>query len=137
MPFYAPEWMPKLPYDPPDSISVADFMLDEHYGRHPLGYSHPPFTCGLSGKTYSALEVQERVDYLARGLAKELGIAPNKGTEWDKVIGLFSLNTVRCLENWERIVSNTGRLIRLRWHGQRIDWAAFRPPPMPHIALPS
>lgn len=94
MPFYAPSWVPPLDYDPPDSITIADFMLDEHYGRHPLGYSRAPFTCGLSGKEYSSLEVKERVDYLARGLAKELGWHPNKGSEWDKVIGVFSVNTV-------------------------------------------
>lgn len=94
MPFYPPSWVPKLPFDPPDSISIHDFILDENYGRHPLGYSRPIFTCGITGKSYSALEVKERVDYLARGLAKELGWQPNKGSEWDKVIGVFSLNTL-------------------------------------------
>ncbi|KAJ4352049.1 uncharacterized protein N0V89_007395 [Didymosphaeria variabile] len=93
-PFYPPPWVPKLPFDPPDSITIADFILDENYGRHPLGYSRPMFTCGMTGKEYSALEVKERVDYLARGLAKELGWRPNEGTEWDKVIGVYSLNTL-------------------------------------------
>ncbi|KAF2440168.1 acetyl-CoA synthetase-like protein [Karstenula rhodostoma CBS 690.94] len=93
-PFYPPSWVPKLPFDPPDSISIADFIFDENYGRHPLGYSRPMFTCGITGKEYSALEVKERVDYLARGLAKELGWRPNEGTEWHKVIGVFSLNTI-------------------------------------------
>jgi len=95
MPFYPPSWVPKLPFDPPDSISIERFMLDENYGRYPLGYSEAPFTCGLSGKSYSALEVKERVDLLARGLSKELGFHPNQGTEYDKVIGVFSVNTVR------------------------------------------
>lgn len=72
-------------------------MWDENYNRHPLGYSRPPFTCGLTGKAYSALEVKERIDHLARGLAKELGWQPNQGTEWDKVIGVFSVNTVRAI----------------------------------------
>lgn len=94
MPFVAPSWVPQLPFDPPDSIPICDFMLDERFGRHPLGYSHNPFTCGLTGKTYSSLEVKERVDWLARGLAKELGFKPNEGTEWDKVIAVFSVNTV-------------------------------------------
>lgn len=69
-------------------------MFDENFGRHPLGYSRPPFTCGLTGKTYTALEVRERIDYLARALAKEFGWHPNKGSEWDKVVAVFSLNTV-------------------------------------------
>jgi hypothetical protein len=93
--FYPPASGPKLPFDPPDFITVADFLLDERYGRHPLGYSKPMFTCGVTGKEYSALDVKERVDYLARGLAKELGWSPNKGTEWDKVVGIFAVNTVR------------------------------------------
>ena len=93
MPFYAPEWIPELP-TPPDSITVERFILDENFDRHPLGYSKPPFTCGLTGKSYSALEVKERVDLLARGLSNELGFLPNKGTEWDKVICLFAVNTV-------------------------------------------
>jgi long-subunit acyl-CoA synthetase (AMP-forming) len=97
MVFTSPSWVPQLPFSPPDSVSICDFMLEEHHGRHPLGYSNNPFTCGLTGKTYTSLEVRERVDYLARGLAKELGFHPNKGSEWDKVIGVFSVNTLDTL----------------------------------------
>ncbi|KAF2264132.1 phenylacetyl-CoA ligase-like protein [Lojkania enalia] len=97
MPFYPPSWVPELPFDPPDHISISEFMLTEHYGRNPLGYSRSPFTCGLSGKHYSALEVKERTDYLARALAKELGWLPNEGSEYDKVIGVFSVNTLDTL----------------------------------------
>jgi len=70
-------------------------MLDDAYGRHPLKDSRNPFTCGLSGKTYTALEMAQRTDDLARGLSKEFGWQPNQGTEWDKVAGVFALNTVR------------------------------------------
>jgi hypothetical protein len=69
-------------------------MLDDKYGRWPLKDSRNPFTCGLTGRTYSALELVDRVDYLARAMAKEFGWAPNEGTEWDKVVGIFALNTV-------------------------------------------
>lgn len=69
-------------------------MLDEMYGRRPLGYAKDPFTCGLTGKSYNALDMRDRVDYLARGLSKELGFEVNDGTEYDKVIGVFSVNTV-------------------------------------------
>jgi hypothetical protein len=95
MPFYPPQWAPKLPFEIPDSIPISQFMLEEHFGRYPLGYSRPPFICGLTGEGLSALDVKDRVDYLARGLAKELGWSPNKGTEWDKVVGVFSVNNVR------------------------------------------
>ncbi|KAF2469479.1 phenylacetyl-CoA ligase-like protein [Lindgomyces ingoldianus] len=97
MTFTAPSWVPELPFDPPDGIPIADFMLEEHYGRHPLGYSKSPFTCGLTGKHYSSLEVKERVDYLARGLAKEFGWSPNEGSEWDKVVAVFSVNALDTL----------------------------------------
>jgi hypothetical protein len=69
-------------------------MLDDAYGRHPLKYSRNPFTCGISGRTYTALEMVERTDRLARALSKEIGWQPNQGTEWDKVAGIFALNTV-------------------------------------------
>ena len=81
--------------DPPDSIPISEFILDERWGRHPLHHSHPPFTCGLTGAEYSMVEVRDRVNALARGLSKELGWKPNRGTEWDKIIGVFSVNTVR------------------------------------------
>ena len=95
MVFHAPQWVPQLAFDPPDNIPISEFMLDEKYGRYPLLHAKPPFTCGLSGVEYSALEVRDRVDMLARGLSKDLGWQPNRGTEWDKVMGVFSVNTVR------------------------------------------
>ena len=73
-------------------------MFNEKYGRQPLKASKPPFTCGLSGQEYSAVEAQARVDHLARGLSKELGWQPNSGTEWSKVIGVFSVNTVSIMK---------------------------------------
>lgn len=94
MPFTSPDWVPKLPFDPPDSIPISEFMLNEKHGRYSLEHSKPPFTCGLTGIEYSALEVRDRVEFLARSIAKELAWAPNEGTEWDKVVGVFSLNTV-------------------------------------------
>ena len=69
-------------------------MLNEKYGRYPLDRALAPYTCGLSGEEYSATEVRDRVDKLARGLSKELGFKPNQGTEWDKVIGIFGVNAV-------------------------------------------
>ena len=69
-------------------------MLEETYGRHPLGYSQDPFTCGLSGKSYSALEVKDRVSLLRRSLAQEFAWKPNEGSEFDRVIGIYCLNSV-------------------------------------------
>lgn len=97
MVFLPPQWVPELPFDPPDSINISEFMLNEQYGRYPLHHARQPFTCGLTGFGYSALEVRDRVDQLARALSKELGWRPNGGTEWDKVIGIFSVNTIDTL----------------------------------------
>ncbi|EME45194.1 hypothetical protein DOTSEDRAFT_71047 [Dothistroma septosporum NZE10] len=93
MPFTPPSWVPPLP-DIPESISIERFMFDENYGRFPLGYSQPPFSCALTGRKFSALELKERVDYLSRALCKEFGFEPNVGSAWDKVIAIFSLNTI-------------------------------------------
>ncbi|KAH7118061.1 phenylacetyl-CoA ligase-like protein [Dactylonectria estremocensis] len=94
MPFKPPPWVPELQIDPPDTISIADFMLDEKYGRRAFTESRAPFICGISGKAPSAFAVKEQVELLARGLAKELGWQPNEGKEFDKVAGIFSLNTI-------------------------------------------
>lgn len=98
MVFLPPAWVPKLP-PVPDSIPIHEFMFDENNGRHPLGYSKNPFTCGLSGKTYTALDVKERIDHLAKGMAKQFGWSPNKGSEWDKVVNIFSVNAVSSVES--------------------------------------
>lgn len=81
--------------DPPDSIPIAEFMSNEAYGRYPLSKSRNPFTCGLTGRTYSTAQVLDRSECLARALAHRLKWTPNDGTAWDKVVGIFSLNTVR------------------------------------------
>ncbi|KAL7934549.1 hypothetical protein V8C35DRAFT_326937 [Trichoderma chlorosporum] len=96
MPFTTPSYIPKLPFDPPDSISIHEFLFTngEKYGRHPIADSRPPFTCGITGKSYSAEEVKDRIEWLSAALASELGFEVDGGSEFDKVIGLFSVNTV-------------------------------------------
>jgi hypothetical protein len=69
-------------------------MQDEAYGRNPFKDSKDPFTCGISGRTFSNVEQIERTDALARALSHELGWAVNSGSEWDKVMGVFAFNTV-------------------------------------------
>ncbi len=97
MVFYPPTWAPKLPFDPPDTVPICDFVLDERYGRPALSRSLDPYTCGISGKSYTAGEQKHRTESLARGLAKELGWNVNQGTEFDKVAGVFAFNTVNML----------------------------------------
>ena len=93
MVFTPPSFVPKLG-EVPDTVPVCDFMLNDEHGRYPIAKSKDPYTCGISGKTYSTKEYKQRTEHLARSLSKELGWEPNKGTEYDKVAGIFALNTV-------------------------------------------
>ena len=70
-------------------------MLDEQYGRTPFTDSKDPFTCGISGKSYTYEQVKERSEQLAQALSAELAWKPNFGNEYNKVMGIFTLNTVR------------------------------------------
>lgn len=94
MPFTPPAWVPAIPFDIPDTIPLNEFMFNERYGRYNLAKARAPFICGISGKAPSALEVKVQIEQLAKGLSKELGWLPNEGTEFDKVAGMFSVNTV-------------------------------------------
>ncbi|KAM0343792.1 hypothetical protein ACHAPU_008220 [Fusarium lateritium] len=80
--------------EPPDSVSVADFMCSEEYGRYPIGKSRHPYTCGLTGKTRTAEDVLIREDYLARGIAQALRFDKGTVSEWDRVVVVFSYNTI-------------------------------------------
>lgn len=70
-------------------------MYDERYGRFGTSKARNPYTCGVTGKTYTSKQVPERIDLLARAIAKRLGFSPNEGTEWDRVVAVYSVNTVR------------------------------------------
>lgn len=113
MVFEPPSWVPKLPIgafelhpqpyylliktDPPDSIPISEFLRNEKYGRRPVASSRNPFTCGLTGRTATVDEFFRRSDSLAKALSKRTGWQPNEGTCWDKVVGIFSFNTVSCI----------------------------------------
>ncbi|KAI2030138.1 hypothetical protein LOZ45_001675 [Ophidiomyces ophidiicola] len=95
MPFRGPSWVSNASIDAiPDSVPICEYILNEKYGRASLVTSKQPFVCGNTGDGYSAIQVQQRVDHLARALAHEFGWQPNVGTEWDKTICIFSLNTI-------------------------------------------
>lgn len=93
-----PSWATTIPLSSiPDSIPICDFILNEQHDRPDLANSRKPFVWGTSGEGYTPAEVRRRVDYLARALSREFGWQPNGGTEWDKVAGVFSHNTVSAL----------------------------------------
>ncbi|CAG9961939.1 unnamed protein product [Clonostachys byssicola] len=93
MVFTPPSWVPPM-LDPPDTISVPDFVKSELYGRYSVNGSRPMFTCGITGTSYTASEAFRRTDFLSRGLRKALRWNVNEGTEWDRVVAIFSYNTV-------------------------------------------
>jgi hypothetical protein len=99
MVFNAPSYVPRFPFTPPYTIPVHEFLLqdDDRYGRHTMAAAKPPFTCGITGRSYTALEVADRVDFLARALGARLACPVNEGSELQKVISIYSFNTVwRC-----------------------------------------
>lgn len=69
-------------------------MKNEVYGRRPIDKSRNPWTCGLTGKTYTAKQAFERTELLAKALHKIMGWEPNADLPWDKVICVFSVNTI-------------------------------------------
>ncbi|RAH48732.1 acyl--CoA ligase [Aspergillus brunneoviolaceus CBS 621.78] len=93
MVFFPPKWVGELP-PIPDTVPLCDFMLDERYGRAPIDQSPAPYVCNVTGQGYSPAEIVQRVDYMARALSRELGWEPNTGAAEDKVIGIFSMNTI-------------------------------------------
>ncbi|KIW85454.1 hypothetical protein Z517_00844 [Fonsecaea pedrosoi CBS 271.37] len=92
--FRSPSWVPGLPFEIPDSIPISDFVLDPRYGRLNEQMSHPAFTCGVTGETYTVNETRKRVEYLAMGLSKTLGWHPNTGCQVDKVAVIYASNSV-------------------------------------------
>lgn len=72
--------------------------------------SKNPFTCGLTGRTYTHSQAIQRQDALARALSKRLGWLPNEETEWDKVACIFALNSVRTREWTDAWITGSGVL---------------------------
>ncbi|KAJ4132531.1 hypothetical protein NW754_015348 [Fusarium falciforme] len=93
MVFHPPPWVPPLP-EIPDSITVDEFVNSEAYGRRSFATSKSPYTCGVTGQSRNAADVAERVEHLARALVKNAHLDPLEGTEWDRVVAIYSLNTV-------------------------------------------
>ncbi|PVH90390.1 phenylacetyl-CoA ligase-like protein [Periconia macrospinosa] len=94
MVFTAPPWIPSLLYGPPNSIPIHQFQFEEEHGRCQFRHSRDPFTCGISATTRSVVEIKSRIEYLAKGIGRAMGWAPNTGSEWEKVVSIFSMNHI-------------------------------------------
>lgn len=100
MVFTPNSWVPELT-EVYDTVPIQDFMFDEQYGRAPIAQSKDAYICGLTGKKVSAKQQKLDYTYLARALAKEFGWKVNEGTEYNKVCGVFALNTIDVMTlNW-------------------------------------
>ncbi|KAL4782887.1 hypothetical protein BJX76DRAFT_368806 [Aspergillus varians] len=94
MVFSSPSWVPQIPCEIPDSITVGQFALDGNAKLPPQCGGKPPFVDAITGKSYSTNTLLERVESLSRSLAQELGWSPNEGSPEDKVVGIYSWNTL-------------------------------------------
>lgn len=101
--FEPPAFLPRL-QPIPDNIPICDFVFDERYGRRPIAQSLDAYTCGLSGRSVTARVQKDNVDFLARSLVEGMGWDVNSGSEFDKVIGVFAMNTVSKLLERRRLL---------------------------------
>lgn len=62
----------------------------------PASQRRNPFTCGLNGTSYTHDELFSRSENLAKSLSQNHGWNPATGSSWDKVVCIFSLNSVSC-----------------------------------------
>ena len=95
MAFYRPSWVPTLSNpDIPDDIPLSDFLFGDQFRPRKCEDSPRPFIDSISGTGYDIPETRRRIEYLAAGLANQLGIANISGDVWQRVVGLFAVNNV-------------------------------------------
>jgi acyl-CoA synthetase (AMP-forming)/AMP-acid ligase II len=105
MVFKPPPWIPPSSFDEssiPDSIPIPEFIFSDKYNKNSQYKNnnqddYHPFICAHTSTSYSFPEVRKRVSFLSRALASNLNWHPNKGSEWDKVVAVFSVNTIDTL----------------------------------------
>lgn len=95
MTFYKPAWAPALAdADIPDDLSVSHFLFDDRLRPRKCKDSPKPFIESVDGSGYDIAETQQRIEWLAAGIASRLGINDISGDVWKRVVGLFSVNNV-------------------------------------------
>lgn len=94
MVFTSPAWVPEIGCKIPTSIPVGQFVLEGRRSTLPQPSDKAAFLCAVSGKSYSIQQLEDCVESLAKSLCNELEWSPNRGSSWDKVIGIFCVNTV-------------------------------------------
>ncbi|KAE8547637.1 hypothetical protein EYB25_009430 [Talaromyces marneffei] len=97
MVFKSPSWVPSLPCPIPDDIPVGEFVLSGYQSPRAETSGASPLICGITGKQYTLNALREQVDLVAQSLSNELGWKPNEGESWDKVLAIYSFNSVEYL----------------------------------------
>ncbi|EED13572.1 AMP dependent ligase/synthetase, putative [Talaromyces stipitatus ATCC 10500] len=97
MVFKSPSWVPSLPCPIPDDLPVGDFVLSGYQSLRSEKSRESSLICGITGKQYSIQTISGQVDLVARSLSNELGWKPNEGESWDKVLAIYSFNSVEYL----------------------------------------
>ena len=117
----------------PDSIPIYEFMQNETYGRVPISQSRSPFTCGVTGRSYTTDQCIERSIHIARAFSHRLGWLPNEGSPWNKVTCIFSLNSVSRKRSAEVLLNvgyadnRTSRSTTLQLYTAYTDYLALLP----------
>ncbi|KAL4962934.1 acyl--CoA ligase [Aspergillus stella-maris] len=94
MVYSSPSWVPRIPCEIPDDVTVGQLALNGNANLPPQCGGKPPFVDAINGKAYDTKTLLQRVDYLSRSLAQELGWSPNEGNPEDKVVAIYSWNTL-------------------------------------------
>lgn len=95
MVFHPPSWAPKVnEADIPDDLSLTDFVFHDGYRPHKCENSPTPFIDSVGGTGYDIIETRQRIEWLAAGLADQLGINDTTGDVWGRVVSVFAVNNV-------------------------------------------
>ncbi|KAF7563749.1 hypothetical protein G7046_g407 [Stylonectria norvegica] len=94
MVFSTPPWVPQMSGDVPTTLAIGDFMLNGCSGMDLQPSGKPPFVDVSTENVYSIKTIRQRVDWVSRSLALDLGWSTNEGSPWDKVVAIHALNNM-------------------------------------------
>ena len=94
MVFYPPPKTLRLPYEPPDNLTLEQFITSDEHRPIPFRLARPPFSDGCGEAGTQPAECLRRIDLLSRSLNHILDWRLDHGSEWNKVMAIFTLNTV-------------------------------------------
>ncbi|KAF5531816.1 phenylacetyl ligase [Fusarium phyllophilum] len=91
MVFTSPAWVPQLPYEPPDDITLESFLQESwRFGSA----DHIVLSCGVSGTSYTAQQLMDRTDQISAGLASQLQWKTEANKACPIVVGVYAPNSI-------------------------------------------